>query len=185
MPPGLALTGRPAGEFVGRRRGRALARRSFGYVLAAAAVIVYLATRNLHRPGASGLVILAGVCVALAAVAVAVRHARVRIDKAGIAWGWRVGGVRMSRDRIARVERYDDGAAVVPRRGSGWFLSARDWEGLDRLPAVLGRAEIGQTATATRAPLRARLQGYGLALDLLCVADAVVVTGALAVALLL
>ena len=182
-PPGVALPGRAAGEFSARRQGRALAGKGLFYVLAVGAVIVYLATRNLHRPGASGLVILVGVCLSLAAVALAVRRARVRVDSGGIAWGWSVGGVRMGRDRIERVESYPDGVAAVARRGSRWFLPARDWEGLDRMPAALRRAGLPVSERAERAPLRARMQGYGLALDIMVVLDALVITGALAVAL--
>jgi hypothetical protein len=182
-PPGVAFAGRPAGEFAARAQGRRLAGRSLVYVLVVGAVIVYLASRNLHRPGASELVILAGVCASLAGVAFAVRRARVRVDSGGIAWGWRAASVRMGRDRIERMDTYRDGVAAVPRRGSVWFLSARDWQGIEQMPVALRRAGLPVAETKGRAPLRARLQGYGLALDILLVLDSLLVTAALAVAL--
>ena len=182
-PPGVAFAGRPVGEFAARLQARRLAMRAGLYVVAVAAVVVYLASRNLHRPGASGLVILAGVCASLAAVAFAVRRARVTVDSGGIGWGWGVGGVRMGRDRIERMDSYCDGVAAVPRRGSVWFLSARDWDRLERMPAALRQAGLPVVERSGRAPLRARAQGYGLALDIMLVLDATIATGALAVAL--
>jgi hypothetical protein len=182
-PPGMTFAGRAAGEFSARSQGRTLARRGLLYVLAVGAVVVLAAARNLHRPGASGLVILVGVCASLAAVALAVRRARVRVDSGGVAWGWSLGGVRMGRDRLDRLDRYADGVAAVSVRGSVWFLSARDWEGFEAMPEALRRAGLPVAERQGRAPWRVRMQAYGLALDILVVLDALAVTLALAVAL--
>jgi hypothetical protein len=182
-PPGMTFAGRAAGEFSAKAQGRVLARRGLVYVLVVGAVVVAAAARNLHRPGASALVVLVGVCVSLAVVAFAVRRARVRVDSGGVTWGWSLGGVRMGRDRLDRIDRYADGVAAVSGRGSVWFLSARDWEGFEAMPEVLRRAGLPVAEVAGRAPWRVRMQAYGLALDILLVLDALAVTLALAVAL--
>ena len=181
-PPGVVFAGRAAGEFTARPGARRLARRVLVYVAVAGTTTVALAGQNIYRPGAEILVIATMVCASLAAVAYAVRRARVRVDRGGIAWGWSAGGFRMPADRIARIDVYRDGVAGVPRRGSRWYLSARDWDRFERMPAALRSAGLPVVERGERAPLRARLQGYGLALDVLLFVDAVLATAALGLA---
>jgi hypothetical protein len=57
--------------------------------------------------------------------------------------------------------------ALEARRGSWWFLAARDWERFDALVRQLRRAALPLTEHERTAPLRARLQSYGRALDLM------------------
>src|SRR5262249_10589714 len=122
-PPGLGLGGRPTGEFGARRGPRRLAGAAFRFVAAAAIATLLLARRH----GDALLTVLAITCVAMAGVGLAVRTARVAIDADGVRWGWSWAGVRMVRARLARADIYDDGVALVSRRGS-WFLAARDWD---------------------------------------------------------
>lgn len=185
LPPGGALAARPAGEFGAHPRARRIARRAGLCTLAAAAGTVYVAGESLARPGASGLVILAGVCVTLAAVLVAVRSARIRVDERGVAWTALGLSVRLGRERLARAEAYRDGVALVPESGSVWFLSAKDWDRLEALPALLSRYGVAVAPRGGPAPLRARAQGYGTAADLLLVLLATAATVTLAASLAL
>jgi hypothetical protein len=59
--------------------------------------------------------------------------------------------------------------ALEARRGSWWFLAARDWDRFDAIVRQLRRAELPLTDHDRTAPLRARLQSYGRFLDLLLV----------------
>jgi hypothetical protein len=181
-PPGLAFAGEAAGEFVARPASRKLATRVFVYVAVAAGVTFALASRQIHAPFVEMLLIVPLVCVSVAAVGFAVRRARVRIDADGVWWGWRLGGVRMRRARIRRACVYTDAVALVPRRGSTWFLTRRDWHQFSDMARALRAAGISFTRRDRRAPLGARLQSYGLVLDALMLLDALLATGALAVA---
>jgi len=73
---------------------------------------------------------------------------------------------------------YGDGVTLEARRGSWWFLAARDWERFDALVRQVRRAELPVRDHVGRAPLRARLQSYGRFLDAMLV---VAIAGALAV----
>jgi hypothetical protein len=111
-----------------------------------------------------------------------VRQARLRVDAAGVRWGWAFYGFRMASDRIRRTLLYDDAVALQSSRGSTWYLADRDWHRFDDMARALRGAAIRYERQRRRAPLRARLQSFGIALDLLLVADAVGATFALAVA---
>src|SRR5690606_26761851 len=116
------------------------------------------------------------VCVSVAAVGLAVRRARLRVDADGIRWGWHVMGFRMRRDRLREVRAYSDAIAVTPRRGSTWYLTRRDWSSFERMVDALGSARLPLVRATGRAPFGARLQGYGLVLDGLLVANSLVAT---------
>ena len=124
-------------------------------------------------------------CFSVAAVGYAVRRARLRIDRDGVRWGWRIAGFRMHRARIRAVRIFSDAIALVPKRGSTWYLSRRDWDRFDRVAGAFEEAAIEFDRREGRAPWAARLQGYGLVLDLLLVANIAAATLALAVAVLL
>lgn len=184
-PPGVAFAGRAAGDFVARAGSRRLSRRVFVYVSAAGLVTLALASRRIHVPFIELILVAPLVCMSVAAVGFAVRRARLSVDPDGVRWGWSLGGFRMHRDRMKEVRAYPDALALTPKRGSTWYLSRRDWDDFDDLRRSLGRAHIPYQRLAGRAPLAARLQSYGVVLDLLLVADAVCATLALIVALLL
>jgi hypothetical protein len=72
---------------------------------------------------------------------------------------------------------YRDGVAIEAKRGSWWFLAARDWERFDALVRQLRRAELPVRDHDGRAPLRARMQSYGRFLDGLLVVSVLAAIG--------
>lgn len=182
-PPGIAFGGRAAGEFDTRPKARRLAWRTLVYVACTGALAAAMAARHSYRAGACLLVVGPLTCLSVAAVGVAVRSARLRIDTAGVAWGWGALRAHMSRGRLLRAEVYRDGVAIIPRRGSTWFLSRRDWERFGDIAGALERAKLPVTVSERRAPASARIQGYSLVLDLLLWASAAATTAALLLAL--
>lgn len=185
-PPGVAFAGQAAGEFVARPRARKLANRLFAYVCLVGVLTVTLAFRRLHTPFTSAVFIVAPLmCFAVACLGFAVRAARLRVDSEGVRWGWRWGGFRMRRDRVRSVNAYRDAFALAPKRGSTWYLSRRDWNRFERVPAALRRAKIPFAQHEGRAPFAARLQSYGVVLDLLLVANALAATLAMIAATVL
>lgn len=184
-PPGLGLAAAAAGEYSAHPRARRLARRSALCTLAAGAGAIFAAGGDLDRAGASGIVISAGVCMTLSLVLLIVRHAVIRVGADGVSWAVGPASVRMDLDRIAGAEVYRDGIALAPARGAVWFLSARDWRELTAMPAELARLGVPVTRWEGKAPLAARAQGYGLAVDILFVALATLATASLALGALL
>lgn len=171
-PPGLAFAGEAAGEFVARRRPKRLARRVFWFVIALGVATIGATARKIYMPFAEVFLVAPLVCMSIAGVGYAVRRARLRIDGDGIRWGWAIAGFRMGMDRLDSVTAFRDAIAVKPRRGSTWYLSARDWDRFDSVVVALRKAEIPFAVDDRRAPLAARLQSYGLVLDLLLIATA-------------
>jgi hypothetical protein len=125
------------------------------------------AARKIYVPGVEALFVGPLVCVSVAALGVAVRAARVRIDGNGIRWGWNLGGFRMSTARLKVARVYRDGIALVRPSGSAWFLARRDWAEFSQMSAALASAGLKTEMAEGRAPLRARLQAYGRGLDIL------------------
>jgi hypothetical protein len=166
-PPGVAFAGEAAGEFVALRRPHRLARRVFLLVCGLGVATIALAARRIYAPSAELLLVAPLVCMSIAGVGLAVRRARLRVDADGIRWGWRITGFRMGRERLSSVVAYRDAIAVLPRRGSAWYLSARDWDRFGDMVSALRRAKLPFEVRDTRAPLQARLQSYGAVLDLL------------------
>ncbi len=184
-PPGVAFAGRAAGEFVARPRARRLARRLLIYVIAVSIVTLMIAARRIYTPMVEFVLVAPLMCMSIAVLGYAVRAARVRVDGAGVRWGWRWAGFRMRRERMKHVHSYIDAFALTPQRGSTWYLSRRDWDRFERVPKALRRAKIPFARHPERAPLRARLQSYGIVLDLLLVVNAMAMTLALVFAILL
>jgi len=182
-PPGVAFAGHAAGEFACRRRPRRLAGRVLLLVLVANALTVLLAGRRMHGQTAELLLVTSLMCASVAGVGYAVRRARLRIDMDGVRWGWSEIGFRVTRDQMVGIDVYRDAVAVRQRRGSTWYVSGRDWDLFERVPAALRRASLPLQSHDRRAPLGARLQSYGTVLDLLLVADALASVFALGVAL--
>jgi hypothetical protein len=103
-----------------------------------------------------------------------VRRGRLRIEPEGVRWGYTWAGFRMRTERIGSVRVYDDGIALMPRRGvTPWHLSARDWEPWEDALRGLPRLGLAVERVKGPSPLRLRLQGYGLALDVLLVLDSI------------
>jgi hypothetical protein len=113
----------------------------------------------------------------VALLAYAVRRGRLRIDSTGVRWGWRGVGFRMRRERIGRLRVYDDGVAIVPRRGPAtWHLLGRDWERWPEAVEEFARLGVPMDHFDRRAPLLMRLQGYGRALDAILVLNSAAAT---------
>jgi hypothetical protein len=182
-PPGVAFAGAAAGEFVARRRPRRLAGRVLFLVLVTSIATAVLAARRAPGATAELLMSVPLTCVSVALVGYAVRKARLQIDRDGVRWGWNDIGFRIRRDQLAGIDLYRDALAVRPRRGSTWYVTGRDWALFDRIAGALRRAELSVAAVDRKAPLAARMQSYGLVLDLLLVADALASVFALGLAL--
>lgn len=182
-PPGIAFAGLSAGEFMCRRGPRRLAGRVFTLVLLTSATATVLATRRVPGQTSELILAVALMCASVAAVGYAIRRARLRIDADGVRWGWSDLGFRVTRDELVSVDVYRDAIAVVQRRGSTWFVSARDWDRFERLPGALRRAGLPAALRGDRrAPFRARMQSYGTVLDILLLVDAIASVFALGVA---
>ncbi len=182
-PPGVAFAGTAAGEFVSRRGARRLSRGVFYYVCFVSVLTLALARRHIHsQPGIEVLLAAPILFIGVGMLGFAVRRARLRVDADGIRWGWASYGFRMSPDRLSRVLVYDDAIAVTPTKGSTWYVSARDWARFEGVSHALRKAGIAHERKPGRAPLRARLQSFGIALDLLLVGNALGATLSLGVA---
>lgn len=164
-PPGLPFAGLALGEFRARRGPRRLARHAFILVCLASGTAMAIASRKLSHPAIEILLVGPLVTVSIAGLGLAVRRARVRIERGAVRWGWGSLGVGMARERLRRVTVYSDAVALEPRRGSSWFLSARDWDDFERFARAFRKAGIEVEQAAGRAPLAARMQSYGRVLD--------------------
>lgn len=182
-PPGLGLGGLPHGAFAARRGPRRLAEYASRIVVVLALVTIALAARHPGQPRSSVAVVGALTTLAIAGLGVAVRRAQVTIGSGGVRWGWGRWTVQMERDRITRVDLYDDAIALRARRGSTWFLSRRDWDRFESMRRAIAAAGLPVSEHARRAPLAARLQSYGRVLDGLIVM-AVAASGMLVVLML-
>jgi len=110
-------------------------------------------------------------CVAL--VGVLTRSAQLRVDADGVSWGWGEMVIRMRRRdlRVARVYARGQTVALVPKLGFTWHLAGRDWDRFQEMPRALRDAGLPLEEDERPAPLLSRLQGYGIALDLLLLAN--------------
>lgn len=174
--------GAAAGEFRAPLGARRLASAALIYVGVTATfamlqgVAVARATPFTDRAAIG--VVLPVFCGLVAFIAWGVRIGRLQVDADGVAWG--VGGLRfrMRGDRILVARLYRDAVAVVPRYGTGmpWYLSARDWTPWTEVARAFRRSGLPLEVHDRRAPLIAKLQGYGLALDLILVLNALIAT---------
>jgi hypothetical protein len=180
LPPGIGLIGTPLGTFHAPHRARRVAQVSLATVVVLGAITWALVSRHPYRGSSSTQVVLPVAFSAFAGLGFVVRRARVAITRDGVRWGWTAFGFHQPAARITLAHIYDDGITLEARRGSWWFLAARDWDRFDVLVRYLRRAELPVRDHAGKAPLRARLQSYGRFLDLLLLGS---VLGAAAVML--
>ncbi len=180
LPPGIGLVGTPLATFEAPRRARRLATISLVLVLVLGAITWALVARHPFRRGASTQVVLPIAFAAFAGLGFVVRRARVAITRDGVRWGWTSFGFHQPAARLTVAHIYDDGVALEARRGSWWFIAARDWERFDVLVRQVRRVELPVRDHGGKAPLRARLQSYGRFLDWLLIGS---VIGAAAVML--
>lgn len=170
LPPGIGLQGTPLGTFQAPRRARRLALAAVVASVLLGVLTWYFVSRHPWRRGASVQITLPVAFAALALLGVAVRYASVSVTRDGVRWGWTVLGFHQEAARIKCAHIYRDGVALEARRGSWWFLAARDWDRFDALVRQLRRADLPLADHDRAAPLRARLQSYGRFLDLMLVA---------------
>lgn len=169
LPPGVGLVGTPLATFHAPRRAKRIA--WVGTIAVAVLLVItwWLVSRHYWRRGASTMVVLPAAFLLFTGLAVAVRTARVAITRDGIRWGWTALSFTQSASRIVMAQIYTDGIAFQAKRGSTWFLAARDWDRFEMLVRQVKRAELPATEHEGKAPLRQRLQSYGRVLDSLVV----------------
>ncbi len=180
LPPGIGLVGTPLGTFHAPGRARRAAMIALIAIVVLGAITWVLVSRHPYRRSSSTQVVMPIAFAAFAGLGLAVRRARVAITRDGVRWGWTAFGFHQPASRIATAHIYADGIALEARRGSWWFIAARDWERFDALARQLRRADLPVRDHVGKAPLRARLQSYGRFLDLLLLGS---VIGAVAVML--
>jgi hypothetical protein len=173
LPPGIGLVGTPLGTFHAPRRARRAAVIALIAVVVLGAITWLLVSRHPYRQSASTQVVMPIAFAAFTGLGLAVRRARVAITRDGVRWGWTAFGFHQPASRIATAHVYTDGIALEARRGSWWFIAARDWERFDALVRQLRRTDLPVRDCAGKAPLRARLQSYGRFLDLLLLGSVV------------
>jgi len=173
LPPGIGLVGTPLGTFGSPLRARALAVSALVVSIALGVATWYLISKHPYRHGAPYQFTLPVAFTAFSLLGIVVRSARVTVTRDGVRWGWLVFGFHQPAARIEKVHVYADGVALEARRGSWWFIAARDWDRFDALVRQLRRADLPLRDHPGRAPLRARLQSYGRFLDLLLLGSVV------------
>lgn len=171
LPPGMGLRGTPLGVFRAPVRTRRLAGAALVLVTLLAAITWYFVSRHWWRWHASTQAVLPMAFIAFAGIGFLVRRARVEVTRDGVRWGWDAFGFTQDTSRIVTAHVYRDGVAFEAKRGSWWFIAARDWDRFDVFVRHLRRAALPVTDHDGKAPLRARLQSYGRFLDGLLVAS--------------
>lgn len=152
-------------------------RRARGWAIGSCIAVALVASLTVFKASRSPLEVLALIgpffCGCVALLGVLTRSAQLRVDADGITWGWGEMVIRMRRPdlRAARVYAGGETVALVPKLGFTWHLAGRDWERFQEMPGVLRHAGLPVEEIPSAAPLLSRLQGYGIALDLLLAAN--------------
>lgn len=180
LPPGIGLVGTPLGIFRAPQRARRLSTISLVAVVIFGGITWTFVSRHPYRWHASTQFVLPLAFAAVSALGFAIRRARVAITRDGVRWGWEALAFTQEASRIVTAHVYRDGIAFEAKRGSRWFLAARDWDRFDALVRQLKRTDLPLAEHAGNAPLRMRLQSYGRFLDALLV---LAIAGALVVLL--
>jgi len=173
LPPGIGLAGTPLGVFRAPRRARRIAIASTVCVIAFGVLTWYFAYQHPWRRGSSLQVVLPAALALFGLLGIAVRSARLAITRDGVRWGWTSLGFTQPANRVAKAHVYRDGITLQAKRGTWWFLAARDWDRFDALVRQLRRTEMTIEDHDRKAPYRARMQSYGRFLDFMLVACAV------------
>ncbi len=165
LPPGIGLAGTPLAVFHAPRSSRRLAYLAIVVVVGFGALTWYLAFQHPYRSGTSRQLVMPIAFAAVASVGIAVRSARLAISRDGVRWGWTSLGFTQQVSRVVRASVYRDGVTLESKRGSWWFLAARDWDRFDALVRQLRRIDMTIADHEGKAPYRARMQSYGRFLD--------------------
>jgi len=174
LPPGIGLAGTPFAVFRAPPRARRLAFWVIVLVLGFGTLAWYLALQHPWRSGTSLQLVLPVAMAIFAAIGISIRYARLAVSRDGVRWGWTSLGFTQQASAVRRASVYRDGITLESKRGSWWFLAARDWERFDALVRQLRRTEMAIVDHDRTAPFRARMQSYGRFLD------AMLITAALA-----
>jgi hypothetical protein len=169
LPPGIGLQGTPLGTFHAPRRARVIAAMSLVAVVLFGGITWYFVSRHPYRWHSSTQIVLPVAFAALSLLGFAIRRARVAVSRDGVRWGWEALSFTQQASRIVSAHVYADGVAFEAKRGSWWYIAARDWERFDAFVRQLRRAALPITDHTGKAPLRARLQSYGRFLDAMLV----------------
>jgi hypothetical protein len=169
LPPGIGLQGTPLGTFRAPRRARILSGASLAAVVLFGGITWYFVSRHPYRWHSSTQVVLPVAFGALSLLGFAIRRAQVSVSRDGVRWGWNALNFTQEASRIVSAHVYADGVAFEAKRGSWWYIAARDWDRFDAFVRQLRRAELSITDHSGKAPLRARLQSYGRFLDAMLV----------------
>ncbi len=172
----------PARTFGASRRSRRLSIVVCAYIVGVGIVTFARAGSmdNVIRVGESAAalaMVVATFCVTISLVVVFVRAAALTVDDAGVSWGYGLVAFRLRAAAIQTCRVYRDAVAVVRRGGRfTWYVCARDYTPFADVLAAFRRSHLPLSEDGGRAPLAARLQSYGLAIDLILVADALLVS---------
>ena len=170
LPPGIGLVGTPLGTFHAPKSARRLSTVSLVSVLAMAIVTWWFVSKHPYRWHSATHVVMPFAWLGISGLGFLVRSATVAVTRDGVRWGWTSLSFTQEAARIVTAHVYSDGVSLEAKRGSQWFLAARDWDRFDALARQLRRADLPIQEHAGRAPFRARRQSYGRFLDGLLVA---------------
>jgi len=169
LPPGIGLAGTPLAVFRAPQRSRRLAYLSIVLVIGFGALTWYLALQHPWRSGTSKQLVLPVALAAFSLIGIAVRSAKLTVSRDQVRWGWTSLGFTQESRRIVRASVYRDGITLESKRGTWWFLAARDWERFEALVRQLRRTEMVIADHEGTAPYRARMQSYGRFLDVMLI----------------
>lgn len=171
LPPGLNTLGLHAAQHESPPFTRKLSRIAVWLCFFCLLGLIVTTSRKYYRPGAEVFLVGVIACWLVSLVCWAVRKATLIIGSDGISWGWGQLRVKMKRARIQEVCYYDDAIALVPGKGSTWYLSQQDWLTFNDVEADL-QQHWPNPSKGIKAPLRAKLQAYGITVNLLAVGSA-------------
>lgn len=165
LPPGMGLAGTPLAVFASPKRSRRLALICVLAVFALGLTSWAFVYRHPWRSGSSVQVVLPAAFAVFGLIGMAVRSARLAVRRDGVRWGWSTLGFTQQASRVEKAHLYRDGITLQAKRGTWWFLAARDWDRFDSLVRQLRRTDMVIEDHEGKAPLRARMQSYGRFLD--------------------
>jgi hypothetical protein len=177
LPPGIGLRGPALALFRAPLNARWLARIALVTAVVLGGITWAFVSRHPYHRHSSSQVVLPVVFTLFALLGFIVRSAKLEITRDGVRWGWESFNFQQDKSRLKSAHVWRDGITLESKRGSTWFLGARDWARFDALVKQLRRVELPFDDHDRPAPLRARLQSYGRFLDGLLVGSIVAAFG--------
>ena len=171
-----------ARTFGASQRSRRLAVIAFVYTLVIGGIVFVRSGRpdTIIREGEAAAavgMIVPLFCTTVALVVLGVRMAGLTVDDGGVSWGMGLIAFRLRAPAIESCRLYRDAVAVTRRgRRFTWYVCARDYGPFPEVVGAFRRSRLPLVEDGGPAPLAARLQSYGLAIDFLLVIDALAVT---------